>query len=750
MARVNGVANLPYMSQDNNMANIRLSFSILRAPLRPTRTAGAVALLTATCGMAAAQNTAGTLPTVVIQERQAPAVADVTGFGDEALAQSPFSATVISSQTISGTGARRLNDLYRLDASVGDAYNAVGYYDFASVRGFVLDSSYNFRREGLPISAETSLPLDHLERVELLKGTSGIQAGTSAPGGLFNAVVKRPTQQPLRTLKLELNDTGNALAHLDLGGRLGGDGTLGYRLNLVGERLNSAARGTEGQRGLVALALDAKLSPDSLLEGEFEWSRRSQPTVPGLSLLGNQLPPADPRININTQPWSQPVTFQNFSGSLRYTQAINSSWNWQAQLATQRLVNDDFLAYPYGCFDTASSVYYADRYCPNGDFDLYDFRSLDERRNTQAAQWRINGQWQSGAATHRLSAGVLASRYRQQGQPQADNNDPAGTGNIFTRPDLPAVPNFTDPYTNRRERSTEWFVTDAIRWSERLDTWVGLRHTRLDRDSVRTDGSRATRYGQGLTTPWLAATWKLDPKTMVYGSWGQGVESEVAPGRPRYTNAGQALPALKSRQWEVGVRQTQGSRRWSATVFNIVRPVSNTRLVGSATQCKADNSCAQVIDGDARHQGLELSAGTAVGGWTVDGSATWIRAKRRGSLVDAALNGQRPTNLPSWVLRANLSHPLPAVPGLSLGAHLSHEGRRSVLPDASVQLPSWTRVDASLRYQTRIQNRPATWTLAIDNLLDRRYFKESPYQYDHIYLFPAAPRTLRLAVETQF
>jgi len=736
------------------MATVRirshLSLSSPHARPRPTRIAIAAALLMGTCGIAAAQNTAGTLPTVVIQERRAPASADVTGFGDEPLARSPISATVISSDAIGAIGARRLSDLYRLDASVGDAYNAVGYYDFASVRGFVLDSTYNFRREGLPISAETSLSLDHLERVELLKGTSGIQAGTSAPGGLFNAVVKRPTQQPLRALKLDLNDTGNALAHLDLGGRLGGDGALGYRLNLVGERLNSAARGTEGQRGLVALALDAKLSPESLLEGEFEWSRRSQPTVPGLSLLGNRLPAADPRLNINTQPWSQPVTFQNFSGSLRYTQAINSVWNWQAQLATQRLVNDDFLAYPYGCFDSGSSIYYADRYCPNGDFDLYDFRSLDERRTTHAAQWRVNGQWQIGAATHRLSAGVLASRYRQQGQPQADNNNAAGTGNLFTLPSLPAVPNFTDPYTNRSERSTEWFVTDAIRWSERLETWVGLRHTRLARNSVRTDGSRSTGYAQNVTTPWLAATWTLNPQAMLYGSWGQGVESEVAPGRSRYTNAGQALPALKSTQWELGMRHAEGKQRRSATVFNIVKPVSNNLLVGTAASCSASGSCTRVSDGDVRHQGLELGAGTQLGGWVLDGSATWIRAERRSSLVDPSVNGQRTTNVPTWALRANASHALTALPGLTLGAHLSHEGRRSVLPDASVQLPSWTRVDASLRYQTRIQNHPATWTFAVDNLFGRQYFKESPFQYDHIYLFPAAPRSLRLALETRF
>ncbi len=64
----------------------------------------------------------------------------------------------------------------------------------------MLDQRYNYRREGLPITAETVIPLANKERIEILKGTSGIQAGTSSPGGLVNYVVKRPTlNAPLRS-----------------------------------------------------------------------------------------------------------------------------------------------------------------------------------------------------------------------------------------------------------------------------------------------------------------------------------------------------------------------------------------------------------------------------------------------------------------------------------------------------------------------------------------------------------------------
>ena len=130
------------------------------------------------------------------------AAADVSGFGDVPLRELPMAVTVVGQQQLQDSGARRLADLTTFDASVSDAYNSAGYWDFLTIRGFTLDNRFNYRRDGLPINAETSIPLDNKERVEILKGTSGIQAGTSAPGGLVNFVVKRPTEHNLRDVRL--------------------------------------------------------------------------------------------------------------------------------------------------------------------------------------------------------------------------------------------------------------------------------------------------------------------------------------------------------------------------------------------------------------------------------------------------------------------------------------------------------------------------------------------------------------------
>jgi iron complex outermembrane receptor protein len=685
------------------------------------------------------------LKPVTVNERTAAPQADVTGFADIPLARSPFAATVVNSQTIEEIGALRLSDLFTLDASLSDAYNAVGYWDFVTIRGFVIDPTYNYRRDGLPISAETSISLENKERVEFLKGTSGIQAGTSAPGGLVNFVVKRPTVNDLRTLRLETTSDGGLLGHLELGGRLGEDRRFGYRLNAVAADVQSYVPDADGKRQLLALAMDWRVSRDTLIEGEFEYSRLKQPSVPGLSLLGNALPPADPFININSQPWSQPNQLDSFTGSVGIQQAINSQWRWQGQLGTQRLKSDDRLAYPFGCYDAGSGAYYADRYCPNGDFDLYDYRSNNERRQTQSALLKVIGDVTTGSVRHNLSFGLQGTRYTETGEPQADNNMAVGTGNLFTLPELPQDPTFQDPYTTRTERSTEFFAFDAIQWTSAFQTWLGVRHSILHRESVRTDGSQATAYDRSITTPWLAATWQIDPRTMAYASYGEGVESVVAPGRSRYTNAGQPLPALKSKQMEVGLKGSGETLQWNATWFNVERP-----LWGDAGTCDLAGTCTRQFDGSVRNQGLELGAGLTRGPWRLGASATWLRAERQDAVIDPTLNGKRPTNVPALTLRANGSYRVAAVPGLSLLGTVSYEGDRTVLPDESIALPAWTRLDAGVRYETRMRGVGTTWSLTVNNLTDRRYLKESPYQFGHVYIFPGAPRTLRLAVQTAF
>jgi iron complex outermembrane recepter protein len=675
------------------------------------------------------------LPTVTITQPGANAAsrAEVTGVGDAPLQRTPISAAVITATQMQAVGAKRLADVVQLDASTSDAYNATGYWDYATVRGFVLDNKFNYRRDGLPISAETYLSLDNKERVEILKGTSGMQAGTSAPGGLINYVVKRPlaTDQPLRTIKIEAASAGNISAAADLAGRFGTDNALGYRLNLAADKLNTRAPNTQGTAQLAALAMDWRIGKDSLLEAEVEYSKRSQPSVPGLSLFGNTLPAADARININNQPWSQPVVLQGTTASLRFEQALSSQWRWSAHWASQQLKSDDRAAFPFGCFEAASGNYFGNTYCPNGDADLYDYRSDGERRSSHALQLQLKGKFATGIAQHDLTLALLRSSLRERGNTGAYN--PVGTLNVLAPTALPADPSPTQPYTQRDNLSTELSVSDAVSWGSQWTTWLGLRHTQLSRAANSTNAQ--TNYSQSINTPWAAVGHQLNPATLVYASHGHGIESRVVPNLPAYgTQAGQPLATLRSRQTELGVKSVQGTTQWSLAWFDITRPLVN------------DTGSLVSFDGQQRHSGLEASAQTQLGAWQLGGSASVINARQQNATDNIALNNERPTNVPAHIARLNASYRFAALPGLSASAALSHEGPRRVMPDSSISLPAWTRVDAGLRYTHQAAGTQLTWNLGIDNLLNRQFFKESPTQFGHVYLFPQQPRTARLGL----
>ena len=705
-------------------------------------------LALAACMLAActAHAQTGTLDTVTVDAARAAPQADVTGFGDIPLREVPISATVIDQQMLQASGARRLADLTRFDSSVTDAYDSPGYWDFVSVRGFVLDNRFNYRREGLPISAETAIPLDNKERIEILKGTSGIQAGTSAPGGLVNYVVKRPTDKDVREVRLEAGSRASLLGAADISSRFGTDRQFGLRLNVAHERLRPQVRNLDGERSLAALAADWRIDGDSLLEAEIEWSRKSQPSQQAFSILGNTLPaPVNPRLNLNNQPWSQPSVFEGLTGTLRYTRAINTDWKWSAQVGQQRLKSQDRLAYAFGCSKEGPFGTY-DRFCSDGTYDLTDFRSENERRMQQAAALGLQGKLMTGSVRHDLSVGLTASRVENRFQAQASNY--VGEGRVDGTAITPANPSLTSTNTNRDERSVELSLQDAIRWNARFTTWVGLRQTHLDRESVRTDGTRPTGYQQDITTPWLAASYAWAPNRIVYASYGQGVESQVVPNRtPQYTNAGQALPVLKSRQWELGLKGGERAWSWQTAYFRITRPVTNL----DACSNLGLSPCTGANDGEAVHQGIEASGQYSQGPWRLMGGVTLIDAKRRGSTQDPTLNGQHPVNVPAQVLRAQAGWRVPGLPQLELTGGLSHEGNRNVLPDGSITLPSWTRLDAGLRFDQRTAGGTAiTWTANVDNIADRRYWRESPSQYGHVYLFPGAARSFRIGMRAAF
>jgi iron complex outermembrane receptor protein len=667
----------------------------------------------------------------------------ISGFDDVPLQDLPISVSAIDNATLRDIGAQRITDALRLDASVSDSYNLPAYWDKLSVRGFALDNRYNYRREGLPISAETIIPMDNKERIELLKGTSGIQSGTSAPGGLVDYVVKRAPSAPEKTIRdvtLSYGPGNNRLVAADLGGRFGEGADFGYRFNVAHEDLDPYIRNTKGERSLVALAMDWRINSSNRLDWEFEQSHHAQIGVNFDSLRAgsNALPAAvNGTRNITRQPVSQPGVFDGLTGSIRLRQQLDTGWIWSTQYGTQRLRADDRLVYASGCATGPT-----DRFCANGDFQIHDYRSENEHRQSEALQTDLRGQLLLGGFEHHIKLGVMRQRQIKR-MPYTTADTLLGSTNAING-GLTGAAGATQYWlnTNNNDYNTEVSLNDHVQLTQRTQLWLGLRHTQLNRQSLLTDGQNEVKDARGISTPWLALSQQLTEHHTVYASYGQGLEAQASPNQSSYTNAGQPLPAMRSTQREVGLKSQFELTRLQVTWFDITRPVTTDGL----TCTNVASSCTRQMDGQAHHQGLELSAQTKLTQWHFGGSAMLLNAKRENASVEANMNGLRPINVPEYILRGMVDYRYASVVGLRTGLRLSREGERNVTESGNITLPAWTSVDATTHYDTKMNNVASSWTLAVNNVANKHYWREAPKAYGQYFLYPGAPRTLRATV----
>ena len=686
---------------------------------------------------------------VTVTAKSAPLLdadsADVGGFA-AALAKTPQSVSVLSADLLAASAAQSLSQVLKLDASLSDNYNTTGYIESVSVRGFLLNQSGNYSRNGLAISNYAPLALENQERIEVLKGVAGLQSGVSAPGGRVNYVSKVPLKDDYTAVALGTDGNGAAKLHLDASRVVGG---VGVRLNVVDEHLDSQFDQSSGSRQMLSLALATALGRDTALSANFEYQRKSQPSVPGLGLLdsngdgfGETLPsPINPRLNLNNQTWSQPFQVSATTAEVALNHRFNADWQGRFAVNTQTTSINDRLSFPDGCSSAATYVYPG--LCGNGDVDMYDFRSEGERRSLNSWDTHLDGKFNALGMQQAVRLG-LSGRSSRADLPAMQAYNYVGSSNIFMPLALPADPTLTVLNSNSRERALDAYASLVSDLGERVQSFIGVRVSRLNRSSELSDGSEAVLFQQTVSTPWAGLAWTPAVGTTLYASWGQGVELEAVPNRPaEFSNPGQILPALKSEQTEIGIKwQAHARLLLTAAAFNIDKPYAGNqpgtllRVAGAKT---------------ARHRGVELTAvGHVNSALSLQASLMALDAVYT-QAVDPTLVGQRVTNVPRYKGSLFADYKIAAVPGLSLNALASFEGSKTATADGSVELPRAWQLDAGGSYQQRLAGHVTTWRLNVENLTNRIYWREAPTtDWGGIYLFPSTPRTLRVSATVEF
>ena len=675
--------------------------------------------------------------------------ANISVLGKKPLKDTPYSVEVYSSELMKNKQARSLANITKGDASVDLLVdNLVTSNNTVNIRGLYTYGNTASRVDGLiAISRIADLPVEHIERVEILKGAGSFLYGIGSPGGTVNYVMKRPTDAPYRSLSTQVMDSGLALIHADAGGRFGADNRFGYRVNLVYEAGDTYAKGNanledgKSRRRSGSIALDWEITPD--LVWQFDALYGEHKRSGGITgFITNSDGSASAFFDV-VQPRSPLKSYRRYAPSFTFLRTVNEyyttdlAWDfaaeWRLKLAyrySEYLRN--IASTPWVMFDSGGSDSYS----------LFLFSNYTQMAKEQQWQAVVNGVFTTGPITHELAAGTS---YRDNtnklpfSNPNYPNerfplnnvgklSNPVDVTNPFSRfYDYFYHKPFVSGYTAYREA----FLSDTLRLGENWDVILGLRHinllTRLTRGG--------TTYDKSAITPTLAIVYRPVEGLSLYSSYIEDL-SQGATAPRTAANANQIFPPRVSRQYEFGTKAEYNDWSASAALFRIEQALTYTTPDNVFTQ-----------DGEAHYQGLELNGKFLFGRhWLLTASAMWLDATNQRT-TGGTLDGKRIAGVSREQASLYGEYRMPGIP-LTLTAGARYVGKRPVDTNSRFYLDDVTLFDMGARYETKVAGKRLALRLNVDNLTDEAHWLNRGPQGN--WLHQGMPRTFKFGAEVEW
>lgn len=478
-----------------------------------TATGRAVALAATLASAAANLAHAQDLPTVVVnaspEQPYAPSHATVGGKTLQRLIDIPQSATVFSAERIRDQNLFTLGELMQQAPGVSVMPFDGANPDFRA-RGYAMELSY----DGIPASqagsGQQEFALALYDRVEVLRGPSGVTAGAGQPGGVINFVRKRGSRDRLLSASASLGSYANSRLEVDAGGPLNAAGTLRARAVGTFQERDYFHATTHDRKWLGYLALDADLAPGTTLSAAF--TRQ----VDGLDSTTMGLPAwndgafLDVPRNTHVYPSWNRMSWATGQAELELAHKLASGWELRAR-AVRRNVDKFYKdGYPStGVNRATGTATYARR-----------MAGLDFAR--EAADLFASGPFSLFGRRHALTVGYNVDRRVADNQsvtyaavPNVDIFDP----DSVPEPDG----DFTRGSANRVTQSGA-YAQARLSLADPLTLALGARSSNYRNENRNIAPTPETAFvastrERGEVTPSAALLWHLAPQVNAYVSY---------------------------------------------------------------------------------------------------------------------------------------------------------------------------------------------------------------------------------------
>ncbi|KAF0804946.1 TonB-dependent siderophore receptor family protein 9 [Alcanivorax xiamenensis] len=244
--------------------------------------------------------------------------------------ETPQSVSIVTREQIEDQGLVSTREVLEQAPGVSMIRSDSNRYAFSS-RGF---SIRQFQFDGLltPISnfwnfGATDLDAAIYDRVEVIRGATGLMSGAGEPSALVNFVRKRPGREFAASGAVSTGSWDARRAELDLTMPLTEDGRVSSRVVAVRDDSESYMRVFDDDRRTLYGVISAELSPSTLLVAGVEYQdNHSNGMGAGFPMFYSDGSRTDfPRSVVNTTDWSQFGTTST-TGFMDLTHALGNGW----------------------------------------------------------------------------------------------------------------------------------------------------------------------------------------------------------------------------------------------------------------------------------------------------------------------------------------------------------------------------------------------------------------------------------------
>ncbi|MEN5391195.1 ferric-rhodotorulic acid/ferric-coprogen receptor FhuE [[Pseudomonas] hibiscicola] len=627
----------------------------------------------------------------------------------------PQSLSIISHQRIEDQNLDDIIDVLANTTGVTSTQSDSERTEFYA-RGFYIDA-YQF--DGLPTQmvqnwsyGDSGLDLALYDRVEVVRGATGLLSGAGNPSASVNLIRKHADSAELAgSVSVNVGSWGRTRTTVDVGSALNASGTV--RGRVIGSYLDTDGQMDRyNQRKTLGYAvIDADLTPDTQLSVGYDYQqkRANGATWGGFPMLYSDGSRTGYDESFNASPdWTYwDTTSKRAFATLQH--AFSNGWKFKVGATHDETKADDKLFYPaYNDWTTGESNF--DRTTGAGISPSAGFYNTE--RKVTGVDGYIDGPFQLFGREHQLMAGLSYNRREYANYGDYQVGGPGQTWDPFA-----SYLNWTgkigEPNWNPLALASEGTITQkagyaAARLSlaDPLKLIVGARYT-----DWKSEGEGADRAHK-VTTPYAGLVFDINGTYSTYASYTEIFQPQTLKDR----NGGYLDP-VDGKSYEVGVKGAWFDNRLNASlaVFRIEQD-----NVGQATGepvLGSQNEFAYRAARGTVSRGFEFEVnGELAPGWNATFGASRYVAK---DINDADIN----TNLPQTALKLFTSYTPQSLQALTVGGGANWQNRiyYPVPAYGRIEQSGYALVSAFVRYRISPE---FSVQANLNNLLDKKYLSQ--------------------------